>query len=128
MGGGGEQAGFRATHPLDAMAAAPDHHSVLMENEQVRILDTRLRPGEHTPIHAHEWPAALYVMSWSDFIRRDADGTILADSRPMPSSPAPGEALWLPPLGPHRVENVGDADLHIIAVELKQPAQSQPQG
>jgi quercetin dioxygenase-like cupin family protein len=117
----GPEEGPSAAHPLDAMAAAPDHHDVLMENAQVRILDTWLRPGERTPIHAHEWPAALYVLSWSDFVRRDADGAIVAESRALASPPRPGEALWLPPLPPHRVENVGDSDLHIIAVELKPP-------
>jgi hypothetical protein len=116
----------RAMHRLDAMAAAPDHHSILLENDEVRILDTRLGPGERTPVHAHEWPAALYVLSWSDFVRRDADGKIVADSRSMPSPPEPGEALWLSPLGPHLVENVGACDLHIIAVELKKPDLSQP--
>ena len=120
----GKRAGIGSGHPLDAMAVAADHHAILLENEQVRVLDTRLGPGERTPVHVHDWPAALYVMSWSDFIRRDADGTVLADSRNMASRPAPGEALWLPPLAPHWVENVGDADLHIIAVELKQPARS----
>ena len=115
----GEAADRGAAHPLDALAAAPDHHSSLLENDRVRVLDTRLRPGEQTPLHAHEWAAALYVLSWSDFIRRDAAGTILADSRTMSAPPRPGEALWLAPLPPHRVENVGNADLHIIAVELK---------
>src|SRR4051812_33630631 len=92
--GGGNQAGLSATHRKDAMKAAPDHHSILLENDQVRVLDTRLRPGEHTPIHTHEWPGALYVLSWSDFIRRDADGNIMADSRAMRSSPRPGDSLW----------------------------------
>lgn len=105
--------------PLDAMIAAPGHHDILLENDRVRVLDTRLGPGEHTPVHTHEWPAALYVMGWSDFIRRDASGRIVADSRTMASRPGPGEALWLPPLTPHQVENVGDHELHIIAVELK---------
>jgi hypothetical protein len=107
-----------ATHPLDAMTAAADHHAILFENDQVRVLDTRVAAGDRTPIHAHEWPASLYVLSWSDFIRRDADGVVLADSRgrlPMPS----GAALWIDPLPPHSVENVGETDLHIIAVELK---------
>ena len=35
---------------LDAMAAAPDHHAILLENDQVRVLDTRLAPGERTPV------------------------------------------------------------------------------
>jgi quercetin dioxygenase-like cupin family protein len=43
------------------MQSAPDHHDLLYENEKVRILDTRLAAGDRTPVHAHEWPAALYV-------------------------------------------------------------------
>ena len=101
------------------MAAAPDHHAILLENEHVRILDTHLRPGERTPLHAHEWPAALYVLSWSDFRRLDEHSAVLIDSRTMGSRPAPGEALWIAPLVPHSVENIGAADLHIIAVEMK---------
>ena len=52
-----------AVHPLDAMLAAPDQDNVLLENEKVRILDTRLAPGEQTPVHVHQWPGALYVLS-----------------------------------------------------------------
>ena len=48
---------------LDAMIAAPDYHEVLLENDRVRVLDTRLGPGERTPVHTHASPAALYVMS-----------------------------------------------------------------
>jgi quercetin dioxygenase-like cupin family protein len=107
--------------PLDAMRAAPDYHSVLLENDLVRVLDTRLGPGERTPIHTHQWPAALYVPSWRDFVRRDPDGNVLVDSRSMHAPPAIGAATWLPPLIPHRVINVGDGQLHIIAIELKQP-------
>lgn len=107
-----------ASHPLDAIKAAPEHHVVLFENERVRVLDTRLGPGEQTAVHAHEWPAALYVLSWSDFLRRDADGGILADSRGRPPQQR-GTSLWIDPLPPHSVKNVGSADLHVIAVELK---------
>ena len=107
-----------ASPPLDAMTAAPDHHRILFENDSVRVLDTMLPAGERTPVHAHEWPAALYVLSWSDFIRRDADGTVLVDSRDRPRSQS-SAGLWIDPLPPHSVENVGTSDLHIIAVEVK---------
>lgn len=107
-----------ASHPLDAMTAAPDHHSVLFENDLVRILDTNLRPGEQTPVHAHEWPAALYVLSWSDIVRRDEHGEVLLDTRGRQPMDMPG-GMWIDPLPPHSVENVGPADLHIIAVEVK---------
>ena len=104
---------------LDAMAAAPDHHEILLENENVRVLDTRLAPGETTPVHAHACAAALYVMSWSDFLRRDPDGNVIVDSRNWDRTPASGEALWLPPLPAHSIENIDNAELRLIAVELK---------
>lgn len=105
--------------PLDAMLTAADHHELLLENGHVRVLDTRLRPGERTPIHSHRWPSSLYVVSWSDFVRRDSDGKVLVDSRTWETRPAPGEALWSAPFIPHSVENVGQRELRIIAVELK---------
>src|SRR5574338_1391831 len=93
---------------LDAMKAAPDHHAIILENNHVRVLDTRLGPGERTPVHSHSWPSSLYVLSWSDFLRRDADGNVIVDSRTWQSRPKPGEALWSAPLVPHSVENIGD--------------------
>jgi hypothetical protein len=107
-----------ATDPLDAMLVAPDHHELLFENDRVRILDTKLPAGKRTSVHAHEWPAALYLLSWSDFIRRDQNGALLVDSRER-SSPDLGSGFWIDPLPPHSVENIGSADLHIIAVEIK---------
>lgn len=104
---------------LDAMRAAPDHHTVLLENERMRVLDTRLEPGDRTPIHAHPWPATLYVLSWSDFVRHDPEGKVLVDSRGMTAKPTPGSALWSAPLPPHYVQNVGQTSLHILAVEIK---------
>ena len=104
---------------LDAMMAAPDHHGILLENDKVRVLDTRLAPGERTPVHMHAASAALYVMSWSDFLRRDHEGNVVVDSRSWERQPAVGEALWLPPLPAHSVENIGTAELRFIAVELK---------
>jgi predicted enzyme related to lactoylglutathione lyase/quercetin dioxygenase-like cupin family protein len=109
-----------ARHALDAMAKAAAHHFLLLDNDKVRVLDTRVEPGQRTPVHAHEWPAALYVLSWSDFVRRDPDGKVLLDSRATGMKPAVGSALWGPPIGPHFVENVGDAPLHILAVEIKE--------
>jgi hypothetical protein len=38
---------------LDAVAAAPEHHKVLLENDQIRVLETLLKPGEETAVHTH---------------------------------------------------------------------------
>jgi len=102
---------------LDAVVAAPSNHSILLENDRVRVLDTRVRPGETVPLHTHRWPSVLHVLSWSDFVRRDDTGAILVDSRSAQITPP--QVAWSPPLPPHTLENVGTTDIHVIAVELK---------
>lgn len=109
-----------ATHPLDAMAASKANHAVMLENARVRVLDTWIAPGGRTEVHAHEWPSTLYILSWSPFVRYDPEGNVLVDARQMPSPPASGSVLWSAPLPPHYVENVGDQELRVIAVELKE--------
>lgn len=104
---------------MDAVLAAEAFHRVLLENNLVRVLDTRIEPGETVPMHAHEWPMVGYLIAWSDFVRRDEHGTITADSRQSDQKPAPGSAMWLPPMGPHTLENVGDGTLHMVTVEIK---------
>lgn len=103
---------------LDALVAAPAQHRVIFENAHVRVLDTRIRPGERTPIHTHRWPAVHYVVTWSDFVRRDAAGAVLVDTRTAGDRVVP-EALWGEALLPHSLENVGTAPLHIISTEVK---------
>jgi len=103
---------------LDALVAAPQHHKRLFENASVRVLDACIGPGQTTALHSHRWPATLYVLSWSDFVRRDAEGAVILDSRAAPAI-LPGTALWSTPLAPHTLENVGDVELHVISVELK---------
>ncbi len=104
---------------LDALTAAPDYHKVILENERVRVLDTWIRAGERTPVHTHRWPAVLYVLSWSDFVRYDDNGNVLLDSREVDALKAAPTVLWSAPLPPHSLLNIGAADMHIISVELK---------
>ena len=103
---------------LDALRAAAQHHVLLFENEFVRVLDARIPPGQTVPLHTHRWPSTLYILTWSDFVRRDAKGRVLADSSHL-AKVFPGNALWSGPLPPHTLENVGGSDLHAISVELK---------
>jgi hypothetical protein len=103
---------------LDAVVAAPLHHRVLFENEVVRVLETKVSPGETTPLHTHRWPGSLYLLSWSDFLRCDAEGTVLLDTRTI-DRPQEGAASWSPPISPHTLENIGASDLRVISVELK---------
>jgi hypothetical protein len=103
---------------LDALITAPKHHRLLLENDRVRVLDTRIAPGDTVPLHTHRWPAVHQIMSWSDFVRRDEHGVVQVDTRGKPGA-AVGSVLWSGPLGPHTLENVGDRELHVISTELK---------
>jgi hypothetical protein len=104
---------------LDALIAAPQHHKLLFENNYVRVLDTLILPGEITNVHTHRFPASLYILSWSDFIRYDADGNVMLDSRNMSIPLLPHTALWSEPLIPHALKNIGNQNLHVLSVEIK---------
>ena len=84
----------------------------------MRVLETRIPPGETVPMHTHRWPSVAYILSWSDFIRRDADGGVSLDTRESRQTPTP-EAIWSEAFPPHSVENVGTAEFHAINVETK---------
>src|SRR6266404_8571598 len=104
---------------LDAMVAAPEHHEVLLENERVRVLDSRIKPAETVPVHTHRWASVLYILGTSDFIRYDTEGNVVFDSRTAATNVEPGTVAWSPPLRAHSVENVGDTEIRVISVELK---------
>ena len=104
---------------LDALVAAAANHTLLLENERVRVLETRIPAGEKTGVHTHRWPNVQHVLSSPDFIRRDGEGAVLLDTRSASRPPQSPETLWSEPLPPHSIENVGETDLRVIMVELK---------
>jgi predicted metal-dependent enzyme (double-stranded beta helix superfamily) len=105
---------------LDALTAASECHRLILENDCVRVLDVRIAPGQLVPVHTHRWPGVYHVLSAGDFIRRDAAGNVLFDSRTVANSQMNGRTDWLPPFPPHSVENVGATEIRIISVEVKQ--------
>jgi hypothetical protein len=104
---------------LDALIAAPRNHTLLFENERVRVLETRILPGETVPVHTHRWPSVLFILTWSDFVRRDHLGNVTVDTRQTVDAPHLNTPTWLESLPPHSVENVGDAEINNLQVEIK---------
>lgn len=104
---------------LDALVAAPAFHAVLFEDDRVRVLDGRVAPGATVPVHTHRWGGVLHIIATSDFVRRDPDGNVLADTRALKSKPVLGSAVWGAPLTPHSLENVGGEEFHTLTVEMK---------
>ena len=105
---------------LDALQAAPRHHQLILENDRVRVLETRVAPGDTVPVHTHRWPAVNHLESWSDFVRRDAEGRVLLDTRGRPPPARLPHIAWAEALPPHTLENVGPAELRVVSVEIKE--------
>jgi len=59
------------------------------------------------------------MIATSDFVRRDPDGNVLADTRLSKSMPIVGTAVWGAPLTPHALENVGSEGRRTLTVEMK---------
>jgi len=104
---------------LDALIADGKHHKLVMENEQVRVLETVIPAGAHTAVHTHRWPSVLYMLSVSDFLRYDDRGTVITDSRTIPPRGI-GTAVYVPPMPPHSVQNIGASEIRMINVEWKE--------
>jgi len=45
---------------FDAVAAAPNSHRVLLEDEKIRVLRVEVAPGVTEPVHDHRWSSVMY--------------------------------------------------------------------
>ena len=109
---------------LDAVAAAPGNHRVLLENDQVRVLQVDVAPGETEAVHEHRWPSVLHIQSSQpavDISYAMRDGRLVETGRRNLPGGAPPPALWVPRQEPHAVRNLGTAPFRLIRVEIKQP-------
>jgi hypothetical protein len=52
-------------------------------------------------------------------VRRDETGNLTFDSRREVASRAVPSVVWCEPLSPHSVENVGEGELRVLSIEVK---------
>jgi beta-alanine degradation protein BauB len=96
----------------DPTRTDPDKYTVVFENERVRVLEYRDRPGDRTSPHTH--PDSVMV-TLSSFDRRLVHGERETDVRL-----EAGQARWIA-AQEHSGENIGTSETHSIFVELKEP-------
>jgi len=97
----------------DIVKLAPECAKVLLENDRVRIHETRLKPGQKEPMHAH--PAhVVYALTDAAGRFTSSDGTTTEKSF------RAGQAVWSAALT-HSVENIGTDEVLVLVVELKEP-------
>lgn len=97
----------------DPVTSNPDLYSVVFENDRIRVLEYRDRPGTVSKPHMH--PDSVMI-TLSAFRRRLSSGGHQVEVE-LPA----GDARWLPAQR-HSGENIGDTETHCIFVELKEPA------
>ena len=85
--------------------------AVKFENNQVRVLELRLKPGEGEGFHAHP-QYLLYALTDYRVKNTSADGTSKIFERKA------GDIFWGEPIT-HKGENVGNTDVRALIVELK---------
>lgn len=97
----------------DPVPIYPANYQVMIENERVRVMDFRLRKGDHEDFHSH--PAhVLYVLEPFRISFRFPDGrTGVREVRA-------GEVLYSDAVT-HSPTNTGETDAHGILIELKSP-------
>ena len=104
---------------LDAVLAAPGSHRVLFENEQARVLEVTIGPGEREPEHTHARPSVMVVHEPARIRYYTAD-TLTFTSPAQPASAESGPRVsWLDPEGPHSVENIDDHFYRALRIEFK---------
>ena len=85
--------------------------AVRFENDRVRVLELRLKPGEREGMHTHP-QYVLYALTDYRVKNTSADGTVRVFDRKR------GDVFWGEPVT-HSGENVGDTDVQAVIVELK---------
>jgi hypothetical protein len=95
---------------LDPVVTNPDHYAVIFENDRVRVLEYKDRPGEATTAHEHP-DSVMYALSG---FRRRLHSAGATREVELPA----GVSGWLP-AQQHSGHNIGETDTHVIFVELK---------
>ena len=110
---------------FDAVAAAPDHHKVLFENDKLRVLEITLPPQDEEPLHHHRWPSVFVLDELNDHVRDiSPDGVELPPSRDVMQAIAAwdGQGSLVVNMEPQpmgRVLNKGDTVIHGVRIEIK---------
>jgi beta-alanine degradation protein BauB len=89
-----------------------DKYKVVFENDRVRVLEYRDRPGDRTSPHRHP-DSVMYTVS--SFERR-----LIHDGQHRDVQLDAGRVAWLS-AQEHSGENIGSTETHVIFVELKEP-------
>ena len=99
---------------LDATVIDPQHYHVELENEYLRVIRVGLGPHEKLALHTHPNTGAVLVhLTNQDMRLTFSDGAVRG------SKYAANQVRWVEPGTAHQDENLSNAPLKFIRIELK---------
>jgi quercetin dioxygenase-like cupin family protein len=97
---------------FDALKAAPNVSKLIMENDRVRVIDARFKPGIKAAMHSHP-DHVLYIFNDGKMKITPSNG------KPQTMDLKTGQVIWMDATS-HEAENLGKTDVHMLVVELKE--------
>lgn len=107
---------------LDAVAAAPNSHRVLLEDDKIRVLRVEVAPGVTEPVHDHRWPSVMYFeqpQPITYITYKLINGKPVETERFDAPAFAKSQTVRGEPEGLHAVTNRGSAPFVAIRIEFK---------
>jgi quercetin dioxygenase-like cupin family protein len=101
----------KALMSQDVVQVAPEQFKVLLENEHVRVLEFRMKPGDKQEMHTH--PATVHIEMTPTKVK-----ITNPEGKAVEVEGKEGEVIWVGPVK-HTVENIGDNEIHGYIVEIK---------
>jgi quercetin dioxygenase-like cupin family protein len=95
---------------VDVVTVAPDV-KVLLENDRVRVLESKLKPGEVEGMHTHPEYIAYFLSPTTVEITTP-------DGKSVVKKPPAGKVLYGTG-AEHRIKNVGDTLQRVLVIEIK---------
>lgn len=97
---------------IDPVSVSPDKYKVLLENDNVRVVEYSIKPGERDQTHTHP-PKVSYTLEGGSLRITQADGTSSVHSS------IAGAATWDGERPTHFAENVGQTPVRIVLFEIR---------
>ena len=104
------------TRAQDPVKTDGDKYTLVLENERVRVLEYRDKPGDRTTMHQHP-DFVLYAIG--PFTRK----LTFPDGKEMTREFKAGDVIWM-----KAQKHIGETDTHVLIVELKEGAKKMIQG
>jgi hypothetical protein len=105
----------------EAVHAAPNNHSVLFENDSVRLLEVTVQPGQTEPLHWHMYPSVFAINGVvAALTDHTADSTTNRPRQFEDADWTQPQCRTMPVQAPHQVTDVDSFPVHFYRLEFKQ--------